>query len=138
MEGHRAAFARFFGSFDNLPGLTPSKIPAFQEGYALTVENAAPPFPYITYPPIVQPFDRQTVVTASVWNRMPGNPGHFGLADHVAGQFRNRFSKGSVVLELGNGCGGILLRFAAAFPIPDADRLVTRMALQMVVKDFTI
>ena len=141
MNQLRITMQQFFGSFHNLPGQTPDFLPAFPQSFAVTRDAKgnpiSPPFPYITYPLIKQGFGAQTIVAASVWNRVEGYPGHFGLVDWVLGQFEGRFKGGRIVLTLDDGSGGVILQFDRCFWMGDpSDRLVTQGIMQMAIKDF--
>jgi len=141
MRHLRQTMRGFFGSFENLPGAEPFLIPVFTEGYAFIRDEKGrptdPPMPYITYPLVKQGFGDQSIIMGSIWNRMPGNPGHFALVDHVLEQFRKRFKGGRVVLRLGDSSGGVVLQFDRIGYMDDPDdQDITRGIMQMVVKDF--
>ena len=141
MKELRLTMHQFFSSFENLHNTDPSPISAYPEGYAVMRNDVGdptnPPMPYITYPLVKQEFGTQSYITANIWNRVSGNPGHFELVDHVLGQFRERFSGGRIVLQLGDGRGGIVLQLNRIGYMDDPDdQDITRGIMQMVIKDF--
>jgi len=158
----RQTMRQFFGSFEargasdgrTFTGQQFSQINAtaanpqgavFPEGYAM-IRGVPPanqpipaPMPYIAYPLIKQGFGQQTVISASIWNRVPGNPGHFALVDHVVEQFQERFRDGGLILRPDDDSGLIALYFDRYFYMDDpSDNLITRGIMQMQIKDYIL
>ena len=154
MNALRIAIRQFWGELENIQGVPFSQLLAsptnpfgavFPHNHA-DIRNAqghlvSAPFPYITYEIISQKYQDQVFVSGRVWNSVPNNPGHFGLVDHVLGQFKRQFKGGAIALDMNDGSGGVILRFDRAFQMPrdmsnPLERDVTGGFMQMVIKDF--
>jgi hypothetical protein len=112
------ALKNFFGSFENITPrgvvVQPSPIPVYRRGYA-TVKDAqnrwtTAPFPFIEYEVVEQAFQGQQLMSATIWNRVPGKRGHFDLVHSVMGQFKRRLSPGGLILPVGDS-GSIVMAF---------------------------
>ena len=156
MNALRIAIRQFWGELENIQGIPFSQLlvsptnpfgAVFPSGYAdiqdMQGRITAAPFPYITYDIFSQSFQSQSLIMGRVWNSMPNNPGHFGLVDHVLGQFKSRFKGGAVTLNMIDGSGGVILRFDRIMTMPrdtsnPLERDITSGIMQMVIKDFTL
>jgi len=147
MKAIRATYQEFWSSFLNRSTLLPSPAPiaAYQEGYAVTVDEKGKPkppeFPYITYQVTRPAFGEFALATASIWNRDAQNPGNFKLVDDVLEQAEEKIPEGGLVLETGTDGGGMwILRsnpFIDCIGDPD-DQAITRGIIRYIVKMYVM
>ena len=139
MNELKIALAKFWGSFENVPGQEPKFVPAFEGGRITEPEKQ--PFPYITYPVIKTGFGGQTILTVSVWDKDMANPGFQGRVDHVLGQISERISEEGAVIRLGNNGGMAWLNrsgqnFISYMADPD-DKFIVRGVVRLQLKTFS-
>ncbi|MCL2856202.1 MAG: hypothetical protein FWE19_00560 [Oscillospiraceae bacterium] len=127
------------GASARLPGTT---IPAFLEGYARVPAGIdkweSPPYPYIVYKMERPDFGQDYMITGTIWDRTPTNPGNMGLVNDVLGQVEKRIPHGGVVLRLNDDSGTIWIKRGApffSFPQGDPDDpTIVRGVVNLVVQ----
>ena len=146
MRNIRTAFADFWGGFMNRSLLLPLpvKIPAYQEGYAITRDihgrPIPPEFPYITYPITRPSFSEFTITSASIWDRNSSNPGFFGLIDDVLAQAAERIPENGTILDVGRDGVIVIYRsnpFIDYLDNPD-DQAITRGIIRIIISNYIL
>lgn len=112
-------------------------IQAFEENSVLTGEEA-PKFPYITYQVVIDNFDNQVPLTASLWDR--NKNGYSALLENSIKleEISRRFGRGGVFLDCDGG--KIWLKRGTPFAQnmgDDTDNLIKRKYLNITAEYFT-